>query len=523
MPFARSCCPRFTTRAVLLAALLCAAGTGVHAQESPEREDEGQVRLLELQQAVAALSPSMALSERAEAFNSLGLQHWTLSRFDSALVHLRRAQQLWMEAADTAGLGRAWNNIGVTYYQWGHYEPALDAFRQSLRMREYLGDTRGRSLVLSNIGSAYRDLQLYDRALPALEAAVAASDSTGEAAPLGYALYSYGLLQRSMGNYAEARYALERSVVQYGRIEGNGEPRRRASSGWALNGVQLGLLDALEGDVGAGIALLTEIREIARADRHVRREAMTLLHLGRAYRIRGDLRSAAQSLEGALEIAQATEQRSIALDALEQLADTYQARGETALALAHLRSHQALRDTLFSQHALQRIAAAESRELAAQQEAENALLRQEQIRRDGVIAKQRIAVLLGGALLVMALLLVLVLVRYNRTGRARERLLAEANLALADANRDLRVALSEVRTLKGLIPICSHCKKVRDDQGFWEAVETYITNRSDALFSHSICADCGPTVYGSDWPGPEPRNAPAEGSQYRKTGSGHGD
>lgn len=521
MPFARRCCSRLTACHVLLAAaVLCAAGTPVYAQGSPEREDQGRARLLELQQAAAALSPSMSLSERAEAFNSLGLQHWTLSRFDSALVHLRRGQQLWMEAADTAGLGRAWNNIGVTYYQWGHYEPALDAFRQSLRMREYLGDTRGRSLVLSNMGSAYRDLQLYDRALPALEAAVAASDSTGEAAPLGYALYSYGLLQLSMGNYAEARDALERSVVQYGRLEGNDESRRRASSGWALNGVQLGLLDVLQGDVGAGIALLTEIREIARADRHARREAWTLLHLGQAYRIRGDLRLAAQSLEGALEIAQATEQRSIALDALAELADTYQARGEMALALARLRSHQALRDTLFSQHALQRIAAAESREMAAQQEAENTLLRQQQIQREGVIAKQRIAVLLGAALLMMALLLVLVLVRYNRTGRARERLLAQANLALADANRDLRVALSEVRTLKGLIPICSHCKKVRDDEGFWEAVETYITNRSDALFSHSICADCGPTVYGSDWPVPEPGGTPADGGQYRRTGSG---
>jgi hypothetical protein len=54
----------------------------------------------------------------------------------------------------------------------------------------------------------------------------------------------------------------------------------------------------------------------------------------------------------------------------------------------------------------------------------------------------------------------------------------------------LEKALSEVKTLSGLIPICSHCKKIRDDKGYWNQVEAYIQQHSDAKFSHGICKEC---------------------------------
>jgi len=56
--------------------------------------------------------------------------------------------------------------------------------------------------------------------------------------------------------------------------------------------------------------------------------------------------------------------------------------------------------------------------------------------------------------------------------------------------RELTNALQHVKTLSGLLPICSCCKKIRDDQGYWQSVEVYVRNHSDAEFSHSICPDC---------------------------------
>jgi transcriptional regulator with GAF, ATPase, and Fis domain len=59
----------------------------------------------------------------------------------------------------------------------------------------------------------------------------------------------------------------------------------------------------------------------------------------------------------------------------------------------------------------------------------------------------------------------------------------------------LQKTLAEVKTLKGIIPICSSCKKIRDDKGYWNQVEAYLRDHSDAEFSHSICQECVAKLY----------------------------
>ncbi len=63
---------------------------------------------------------------------------------------------------------------------------------------------------------------------------------------------------------------------------------------------------------------------------------------------------------------------------------------------------------------------------------------------------------------------------------------------------ELETALGEVKTLSGLLPICSSCKKIRDDKGYWNQIEGYIQKHSQALFSHGICPDCATTLYGKE-------------------------
>jgi CheY-like chemotaxis protein len=61
---------------------------------------------------------------------------------------------------------------------------------------------------------------------------------------------------------------------------------------------------------------------------------------------------------------------------------------------------------------------------------------------------------------------------------------------LADRVRRLEEALSNVKQLQGLLPICSYCKRIRDDQNYWQQVESYISVHSGVQFSHSYCPDC---------------------------------
>ena len=78
----------------------------------------------------------------------------------------------------------------------------------------------------------------------------------------------------------------------------------------------------------------------------------------------------------------------------------------------------------------------------------------------------------------------------------------EAHLALVvtmedldKRNEELELALSEIRTLQGYLPICTSCKKIRDDKGYWNQIETYISEHTDVLFSQSLCPDCTKKLY----------------------------
>jgi len=71
---------------------------------------------------------------------------------------------------------------------------------------------------------------------------------------------------------------------------------------------------------------------------------------------------------------------------------------------------------------------------------------------------------------------------------------------LQKKNLQLTEALAEIKTLKGLIPICANCKKIRDDKGYWNQIESYIQKHSDATFSHGMCSECSDELYGKeDW------------------------
>jgi len=64
----------------------------------------------------------------------------------------------------------------------------------------------------------------------------------------------------------------------------------------------------------------------------------------------------------------------------------------------------------------------------------------------------------------------------------------------------LEKAMSEIKTLSGLLPICASCKKIRDDKGYWNQIEGYIQKHSAAKFSHSMCPECSDELYGKeDW------------------------
>ncbi|MDD2338287.1 MAG: hypothetical protein PHD01_17155 [Geobacteraceae bacterium] len=93
--------------------------------------------------------------------------------------------------------------------------------------------------------------------------------------------------------------------------------------------------------------------------------------------------------------------------------------------------------------------------------------------------------ILGSAMMVAGVILIKPLFIMIKNAEEEQRALAMS----------LKEALSNVKVLKELLPICAICKKIRDDDGYWQQIETYITNNSDTYFSHGICPDCCKKLY----------------------------
>ncbi|OKY73829.1 MAG: hypothetical protein BM485_16250 [Desulfobulbaceae bacterium DB1] len=68
--------------------------------------------------------------------------------------------------------------------------------------------------------------------------------------------------------------------------------------------------------------------------------------------------------------------------------------------------------------------------------------------------------------------------------------LRQVNTALQQKNDALQEAMTEIKTLRSILPLCSYCKKIRDDKGYWEQVDVYIHKHFDTDISHSICPEC---------------------------------
>lgn len=95
------------------------------------------------------------------------------------------------------------------------------------------------------------------------------------------------------------------------------------------------------------------------------------------------------------------------------------------------------------------------------------------------------------------------LIRYQADNlKQKMEQLKETNFKLEEKEKaqkklinELQLALSEIKRLSGLLPICAKCKKIRDDKGYWNEVESYISAHSEAHFSHGICPECSEKIY----------------------------
>jgi hypothetical protein len=173
--------------------------------------------------------------------------------------------------------------------------------------------------------------------------------------------------------------------------------------------------------------------------------------------------------------------------AFKSIADVEASRGAYEAAYRHMVQYEDTRERMFSQENTARVQRLQLAHETERQQRQVQALEHEAALRDAELARVRtVRTALGVIALLVIVTLALLYARYRLKRESAARFRAQAE-ALAEA-------LGRVQTLRGLLPICAWCKKIRDDHGYWTQVETYVASHSHAEFTHSICPTCYDTV-----------------------------
>lgn len=109
--------------------------------------------------------------------------------------------------------------------------------------------------------------------------------------------------------------------------------------------------------------------------------------------------------------------------------------------------------------------------------------------------RAEIFIALSSALALLIAFVVVFLYKSRRKLQRSYRAQMEIDASLRESQSSLRQALNEIKALRGILPICSSCKKIRDDKGYWQQIEQYISEHSEAQFSHGVCPECAKKLY----------------------------
>jgi len=422
----------------------------------------------------------------ASAQHNIGTCHRYLGAYGEALEHLNEAATIFEDLDDRRKLAISIKSIGIVYRQLGDYDRALDCYFKALGIEEEQGNTGGISRTLVNIGIIHKQTGEYERALDHYDRALAIVENP---------VWKWNIYNNKGNVYQNLEN--HQMALDYHRQALAGRQEIQDRMGIASSLLNIGVnhlhLDEPEkalDHIGRSMALSRDLGLKAMvATGH---QTLSMVH-----RQMGRYDEALTEANQALVIAKKIEAREVIRDSLDELSKIHAELGNYEEALKSYHRFVETRDSLFSDEADGKLGYFQERYQAARREKEIALLRagNESARADMVAARgalRRQEIIRNYLVVCFALLTLLAAVLYNRYRMRRQAHEASKSLneRIERQNIDLQRALDEIKALSGLLPICAHCKNIRDDQGYWQQIENFIAEHSEARFSHGICPDC---------------------------------
>lgn len=480
---------------------------------------ENYYHLGQQETAIRRLKESLQIAEEIRDSSRIGACLLRLGNATAQLNEQEEAEQYYLDALsviqslnDPVLAGRTLNNLANLYGQWGQYVKALNMFDRVREYYEEAGFIEGLGWLNFSIARLYKQFSDYENALKyahlGLEYYEALNRQTGDSTGIMISYGQLGDIYIQMGKLDEA--------LQYHQAALRLREKTGVKSAIADGYHGLGEIYYYQHDYPKALEYFQKALQLRKEARASLGIASLMKYVGLIHLEQGDIKKGRNYLLGALSLARKSKQPNIEKEVLGKIAEIYLDAQDYKKASDYFHRYIAISDSIINFEISNRITSYLVNTEIEKQQKEKELLAQEKRITELELAQQKsvkniLLILIVPALLILAGFWIL----YRQKSRDN-RLLREKNAQVLRAHQqlqeeitereriekehetligELKESLSQIKTLSGLIPICAHCKKIRNDQGYYEQLEKYIMDHSDAVFSHGICPECMEKYY----------------------------
>ncbi len=383
------------------------------------------------------------LTEQAISYRILGMINREVGKFTEAMSYSRKSMEIYEELGDKNGLAIGHSTIALTYRAQGMIDKALEHYHIALKKKQECDDSReGLASFYFNIGACYATLDRLELSISFYEHAESVWKKSGARSHLASLYNNIGMV---FGRKKELDNAREYFQKALDISDDLGDKKGSANT---LG--NLGILHQDLDDNESALDFFIKSLELYEEIGNRRGIAYTCGCLGGVYTALRRLDEAEELIMRGLKITRKLKIKDWEILCLGNITDLFEAKGDLQKALQHSRELKACLEEHLNEKSMEKIAGLQVRFETEKKEKEAEIYRLK-------------------------------------------------NVELSRKNDQLRDALADVKKLQGMLPICANCKKVRDDDGYWRQIESYISEHSDAKITHGICPECIIKLYGKDF------------------------
>jgi tetratricopeptide (TPR) repeat protein len=381
--------------------------------------------------------------ELANSYRILGIISCEAGKFAEAMSYYRKSKKIMEKLGDKIGMAAIHGTIATTYKFQGMIDKALEHYHESLRGKEECGVSKDEiASCHMNIGACYSTLSRLDLAQSSYEYARKIFEESNNRQQLAYIYHNIGSVYGKKKELDKAREYFQKSLDIR---EDLGDKKGTAST--LCN---MGSLHEDLGDSESARDFLIRSLELNEEIGNKRGIAYSCSCLGGVCTTLGRFDEAEELIMRGLSITRKLNVKDWEIHCLDKMTDLYEAKGDLQKALMCSRDLKKCLEEHMNEKSMEKIAMLQVQ------------LETEKKEREAEIYRLK-------------------------------------NVELSSMNAKLRDALAHVKKLQGMLPICANCKKVRDDDGYWQQIEAYISDHSDVKITHGICPECIIKLYGEEF------------------------